>query len=380
MKFRRGSLNYKKYALIIIAPLFFIAMAIWVLESYFGILYGDLTRIGQLDEGDFGWHMHQPSVPAELLKSFPLNEADIAVIGDSFSNGFTTTDPYSNGLIWQSRLVSAGFKPATLKWDTFQPCSLGLNLGEVLRRAGFQGHYLVIENVEHGFQNRMQPICDISGNIKAPAYSVAAPQTDPPVKGSPIFANKEPLGGEWVINAFINKIRLDYLFKSGTSYMEFGDARTRVVPINGCKFFSNRLCNYGLFYSHDFEKETFSSMDKVVSINRDLQNAGIQAIWLVVPDKSTIYLGYGKFDMHPYVNVWNEFAQHPELVAPDLGEAFSQQSRLIKDFYKPDDVHLSTNGYLYLGDLMASLVRHLEWDNVKKYGKNPSAQMRSRHE
>lgn len=362
MKFRSVRINYKKYCLVIIAPLLFIAMAIWILESYFGTLYGDLTRIGQLDEGDFGWHMRQPSVPSGLLKSYSLNEADIAIIGDSFSNG----------LIWQSRLVSAGFKPATLRWNKFKPCSLGPNLGEVLRSAGFHGHYVVIENAEHGFQNRMHPFCDISNDISAPAYSVAAPQTDPPIP-PPIFANKEPLGGEWVINAFINKIRLDYLFKSGTDYMEFGDARTRVAPIDGCKLFSNRLCNYGLFYSHDFEKETFSSMDKVLSINRDLKNAGMETIWLVIPDKSTIYLGYGKFDMHPYVNIWNEFARHPELVAPDLGEAFAQQSRLMKDFYKPDDAHISTNGYLYLGDLMANLVRHLELGNAGKYGKVPHA-------
>ncbi len=373
MKFRPVPINHKKYCLVIIAPLFFIAMAIWILESYFGTLYGDLTRIGQLDEGDFGWHMRQPSVSAELLKSYPLNEADIAIIGDSFSNEYTASDPYSNGLIWQSRLVSAGFKPATLKWDSFKPCGLGhLNLGEVLRSEGFQGHYLVIESVERGFQNRMQPFCDISGDIKSPAFSVAAPQTDPPVPLS-LFANKEPLGGEWVINAFINKIRVDYLFKSGTSYMEFGDARTRVVPMDGCKFFSNRLCNYGLFYSDDFKKNTFSSMDNILAINRNLQNSGMEAIWLVVPDKSTIYLGYGKFDLYPYVNIWNEFAQHPELVAPDLGEAFAQQSRLMKDFYKPDDTHISTNGYLYLGDLMASLIRHLELGNAKKDGKVPHA-------
>ena len=354
MNLHLGSISHKRYSLILIALLFSIAIAIWIMEAYFGTLYGDLTRIGQLDERDFGWHMQQPSVPLERLKSYPLADADILVIGDSFSYG----------LIWQSRLVSAGFKPSTLKWSEFKPCGLGQNLGEAVRQAGFRGRYVVIENVEHGFQNRMSSICDITGKINGVAYKESSPETDPP---SPqIFLNRDPLGGDWVINALINKIKLTYLFESTTKYMEFGSAGTRVVPIDGCNIFSNRLCNDGLFYSHDFDKKTFASMDNVLSINRNLQKAGIEAIWLVVPDKATVYLGYGKLSMNPYVNIWDEFAQHSELLAPNLGDAFIQKSRLIKDFYKPNDVHLSTNGYLYLGDLMADFIGHREKDYADK--------------
>jgi len=325
------------------------------MEAYFGTLYGDLTRIGQLDESDFGWKMQQPFVPANLLKSFPVTEADILVIGDSFSNG----------LIWQSRLVSAGFKPSTLKWSEFKPCSLGQNLGEVVLQAGFKGHYVVIENVEHGFQNRMNSTCELTNKIRVNAYSGTPPPTDPPIDRLPIALNSDPLGGEWVINALINKIKLTYFFES-RNYMEFGNAGTRVVPINGCSWFSNKLCNYGLFYSHDFDKNTFNSIGNIITVNDNLKKSGIEAIWLAVPDKATVYLGYGKFSMNPYVNIWDEFAKHSELVAPNLGEAFIQKSRLTKDFYKPNDVHLSTNGYLYLGDLVVEIIRHREKDFADK--------------
>jgi len=357
MNFHISPISYKKYSLILIAPLFSIAIAIWIMEAYFGTLYGDLTRIGQLDEGDFGWHMQQPPVPVELLKSYPLAEADILVIGDSFSNG----------LIWQSRLISAGFKSSTLKWDEFKPCGLGENLSEVVHQAGFRGRYIVIENVEHGFQNRMNSICEITSKIKGAVYNGSAPQTDPPNGSSLITLSRDPLGGDWVINALINKIKLTYLFESTANYMEFGNSGTRVVPIDGCNLFSNKMCNYGLFYSHDFDKKTFGSINNVLSINRDLQKVGIEAIWLVVPDKATVYLGYGKLNMNPYVNMWDEFARHTELVAPNLGEAFVQKKSVIKDFYKPNDVHLSTNGYLYLGDIMADLIKRREKDNANKF-------------
>jgi hypothetical protein len=355
MNFHLSPISYKNYSLAIIAPLFAIALAIWVMEAYFGMLYGDLTRIGQLDEGDFGWRMQQPYVAAELLKSFPVAEADILVIGDSFSNG----------LIWQSRLISAGFKPSTLSWDEFKPCSLVQNLGEVVRQAGFRGRYVVIENVEHGFQNRMNSSCDITSRIIGAAYNGSAPETKPPNDRSLISLNRDPLGGDWVINAFINKIRLTYLFDANKSYMDFGDGRTRVVPIDGCAWFSNKLCNFGLFYGHDFDKKTFNSIGNILAVNTDLQKVGIEAIWLAIPDKATVYLGYGKLVMNPYVNIWDEFAQHSELVAPNLAESFKQESRQIKDFYKPNDVHLSTKGYLYLGDIMVELINGRKKNNAQ---------------
>jgi hypothetical protein len=356
MNFHIGSISYKKYSLILIVPLFTLAIVIWAMEAYFGTLYGDLTRIGQLDEGDFGWHMQQPPVAVEFLKSYSLAEADILVIGDSFSNG----------LIWQSRLISAGFKPSTLKWDEFKPCSLGLNLGEVVRQAGFKGRYVVIENVEHGFQNRMNSTCELTNEIKGIEYHGIPPPSDPPIDHLQISLNREPLGGDFVINALINKIKLNYFFESTISYMEFGNAETRVVPIDGCNLFSNKLCNYGLFYSHDFDKKTFNSIRNIIAVNIDLHRVGIESIWLAVPDKATVYLGYGKLNINPYVNMWDEFARHSELVAPNLGEAFIQKSQLIKDFYKPNDVHLSTNGYLYLGDIMASLIKRMEKDYAEK--------------
>jgi len=357
MNFRLGSISYKKYCMILLCPLFSIAIAIWILEAYFGTLYGDLTRIGQLDEGDFGWRMHQPNVPLNLLVSYPVADADILVIGDSFSNG----------LIWQSRLVSAGFKPSTLKWDEFKPCGLGRNLGEIIRQAGFRGRYVVIENVEHGFQNRMDTICNINSRINGVAYRVPSPPVDPPMDHSLYSVNREPLGGDWVINALINKIKLTYLMDSSKDYMEFGSARTRVVPLNGCKLFSNKLCSYGLFYSHDFDKNTFVSFDNVVTVNRDLYKVGIESIWLVVPDKATVYLGYGKLNLNPYVNIWNGFAKQTKLVVPNLAELFIQKKMTINDLYKPNDVHLSTNGYLYLGDIMVNLVNKLkESDNANR--------------
>lgn len=340
-------ISYKKYSLMLIAPLSFIAILIWAMEAYFGTLYGDLTRIGQLDEGDFGWRVQQPAVPANLLKSYFLPEADTLIIGDSFSSG----------LIWQSRLVAAGFKPSTLLWNNLKPCGLGKNLGEVIRQAGFNGRHLIIENVERGFEDRVASSCDITGKIKDTAFNGTPPATAPPNDHWQIFSDKEPLGGDWVIHALINKIKLAYFFNPSAKDMEFGNG-TRIVPIDGCRLFSNRLCDYGLFFSQDFGKKTFRSIDTVVALDHNLKKVGIDAIWLVIPDKATVYLGYGKLNVNPYENVWDTFAKYPELKAPHLGEMFMRQSRQAIDFYDPNNTHLSTSGYLYLGDLMVNFLAY----------------------
>ena len=124
-------------------------------------------------------------------------------------------------------------------------------------------------------------------------------------------------------------------------------------------------CNYAIFIDHDFKKETFNSIDNVLAVNKNLQAVGIQAIWLVVPDKSTVYLGYGALNQYPYQNIWQTFAQYPELVAPDLGSEFIKQSRIIKDFYMPNDTHLSTNGFLYLGEFMLNELRKIQSNQAK---------------
>lgn len=212
---------------------------------------------------------------------------------------------------------------------------------------------MVIESIERSFQKNMSYKCNKTINIRKNAYTGLAPATDR-IK---IPSSKDPLGGEWILNALYNKITLSKL-KTPQDFIDFGPVR--VAPIDGCKFFTNKMCEYGLFYSNDFKKRTYSAIANVLSVNRNLQKVGIQAIWLIVPDKSTVYLGYGKYNRNPYVNIWQELAQHKELTVPNLGEKFIRESRQVKDFYVPNDTHLSTNGYIFLGDEVVNYINNMK--------------------
>jgi hypothetical protein len=170
-------------------------------------------------------------------------------------------------------------------------------------------------------------------------------------------------GADWGVKALYNTIKLSLDLPE--KYLKSG--AVQAVNFDGCQLFSHRLCNYVIFVDGDFKKETFNSIDNVLTVNKNLQTAGIQPIWLIVPDKATVYLGYGEHTKHPYQNIWQQFAQYPELTAPDVASAFVQKSRTVKDFYMPNDTHLSTNAYLYLGDLMTKGLRNLQANQPKPF-------------
>jgi hypothetical protein len=316
------------------------------MEFYFEKLYGDSTRIGYFSERDFGWQSDQPALTIEQFKDYSLAEADILVIGDSFSEK----------RVWQTRAIAARLKVTTIHWKELKTDghwgSLPDNLAETLRIAGFKGHYVVIESIERLFQERVKKLSkEYKPLVKHNLVISEAP-----------YGKRERViltqlnGLSWSVKTLYNKIKLSLNIPD----KHWESERVQPIKFDGCQVFSHRLCHYALFLYEEFKKETFNSIDNVLAVNKNLQNVGIQPIWLVVPDKSTVYLGYGKLNKNPYQNIWQQFSQYPELIAPDLGEVFTQQSRLIKDFYMPNDTHLSTNGFLYLGDFMTKGLHKLQ--------------------
>jgi len=347
MNYHLKPLDFKKYSLILIFALVIMAISSWCMEFYFERLYGDLTRIGNFPERSFGWQSSQPSVAPELFKDYSFADADILIIGDSFSVS----------RVWQSRLIADGLKVTTMTWQELRTKDEVLpdNLGELLRAAGFKGRYVIIESIERLFQARTEALSkehnpivkhDIVINSDFPMY----PYTQ---RERVTFSKLN--GADWGVKALYNSIKLSL----NLSEKHLKSGAVQPVKFDGCALFSHRLCNYAIFVDGDFKKHTFNGINNVLAVNKNLQSVGIQPIWMIVPDKSTVYLGYGKLNKYPYQNIWQTFAQYPELIAPDLATVFIAKSRTVKDFYMPNDTHISTSGHLYLGDLMNKELRNV---------------------
>jgi len=65
---------------------FVVIVAMLILTLFTTVPYGDLSRLSRLSDAEFGWQQPPPKLPEKAyMRAVPLAEADIIVIGDSFS-------------------------------------------------------------------------------------------------------------------------------------------------------------------------------------------------------------------------------------------------------------------------------------------------------
>jgi hypothetical protein len=306
---------------------------------------GDLTRLGRLSETEFG--PTQPSRPVEraLRVSSALHEADVLVIGDSFSAP----------LLWQSALVTRGLKVATANWLTIGPVCA--DLGAVLRAQGFRGSAVVIESVERGLE----------GHLDA---SLACAHMRPGRIQTRQTARDWDTVGPFGLNTS-ETLFTGLLTTLNTRHTRLSDAeelvhhtngadRVRIQRVpDGCQRFSHRLCERGLFFVDDrtaapFKPASVARMQQLASRHPDLS-----ITWLVLPNKSSIYL---QPDRAATVGTTLETAG----LGPDLFGDFVRLSRQTRDLYSPNDTHTSTEGYRVVGQ------RVVDWLNTRAPAANPT--------
>lgn len=291
--------------------------------------YGDLSRIGRISEADFGWRSKQPLIPSEQLLNWPIDKADVAVIGDSFSMGFA----------WQSALSTAGYRVATINWDTVD--TLCADFSQWLRGSGFRGRVVIVETIERTLSLR------IAKSRKCRSTSVLNPEiapaaNSPPIDPPPFALN---VGAKLVTGAitYSNSRRIrraDRPIKIGVPGGLSSVTAQRVE--NGCSQFSHRLCQKALFLTHDVELPELTPDDAAFLDGFARRAAPLQIVWMVVPNKTTVYLDQQRSAA---------FAQEIEKrsLGPNLF-SMAQQFRLqTVDLYLPNDTHWSTRGQLMFG-------------------------------
>jgi hypothetical protein len=290
---------------------------------------GPLTRMGKIPESLFCWTREQPAVNPEYLVNASWQEADMLVIGDSFSMTH----------LWQSILIQRGMKVHTETWDAMR--NICEDFPEWLHNQGFRGRYVVIEVVEHNFKNTL----DRSLGCKQTYYHpVRYPAVSPPPQRMPLpetdFSGKLSVG----IQTRLNDLKYQQLSSrpNFVSWNMTNNVRMNRVP-NGCELFSHPRCNDALFLADDqvgdFDDNT---LNKMQIINQRL--TGLKPIWVVVPNKSTTYL-------HPDKQFWNKAEQR--FHAPNVLKVLRQKiADKTIDLYPANETHLSTAGYLILGDVI----------------------------
>jgi SGNH hydrolase-like domain, acetyltransferase AlgX len=322
------------FSITAIVPIVFFAVLGFILQP----VSGDMTRLGRFSERDFGWNLPQPVLSP--LPSIPAGKPDIVVLGDSFSQPN----------IWQTIVTNK----TNLTLLTFS--HLAMRNPECIEHwlKSMPERYpsakiIIIQSTEKSFWLRFtaNPLnCKnrIFSPYNNPMKSTVEtrPMGYPDIMPDPVYA----------IGAMF-KLRKN--FDTSTR-----NSNTIIEPLNRSDLFSSRRSDLLLYFRGDVNQLGITpqkvqiAMANIAAFQEFATSKGVQLIINVVPDKSSVYTRFFKTPNPELVvpNAQKEMAERG-LKSIDLWTPFNEQVEKTKDLYLPNDSHLSTRGYILMGEVIA---------------------------
>lgn len=290
---------------------------------------GELTRMALLPESLFGWRKSQPQLDIQWMQQASMQEADVLVIGDSFSDS----------RVWQTVLTQHQLKVRTVSWNSMQ--GICADFSDWVIAQGFKGKYVVAEIVERNLIGTLQRSLDCKQTQYRSHSSVDAPRYPPAITFNPTQGNymgKLSTGIQTQMNAIeYERLRQQANFKL---WETVGNVKVAHVP-QGCTYFSHARCNDALFLGEDEASEVNPKAFELIQLHRArLQDFSVT--WVIVPNKTTTYL-------YPQKIFWN--AAQRRFNVPNLLQVNQRalQAKTI-DLYPANNTHYSTTGYLLMGE------------------------------
>jgi hypothetical protein len=313
----------------------------FALSWWFEPIEGDLTRIGKYSERDFGWNAQQPVVEVRP-NGARVQAPAVMVLGDSFSAGN----------VWQSVLaVQSGL--TTQSFNYSQNGCIGA--WAVLAARDAQSKTVVIESVERAFVSRFRDVSSCSSDGITP-WESAGGTTAPQRVTWPVQLH--------IQHSFQVAAQAVQMWSAGVD----GILRGKVVnvPMDPlCGNFSHRTPHRFLYFGEDEEKWQWTSEEveravaNVAMLQRMVEKLGKRFVFLVVPDKSSVYRECLTLpaDIHGVVpvNVTQKLIENG-VHAPDALGSLQQRIRTEVDLYNPDNTHFGTRGYQALAHIVLTYI------------------------
>ena len=241
------------------------------------VFYGDLTRVGHLPESSFGWKAPQPAIDAADLYSSTLAQADVLVIGDSFSASHR----------WQSVLARQGIKIHTLTWGEVGDSLCADRVDWLIKQGLRRNSIIIAQSVQRELMARVAHSLQCPAGSNLPALSGLTRQADaPPIVPPGEWLN--PDGNLFVgLNTWMNGYRTlscqDCQFRPWRARHA---VRIANVP-QGCSYFSHRSCTQALFLQDDRQRLPLdlALVEEIAAVTRRIETQRI--LWLVVPEMPT---------------------------------------------------------------------------------------------
>ncbi|HEY9025187.1 MAG TPA: hypothetical protein VIP05_12870 [Burkholderiaceae bacterium] len=303
------------------------------LSLRFGAIGGDLARLGGFAERDYAPGVPQPT-PRIAPNTVALEDADVVVLGDSFSNR----------LVWQGELEAmTGQRTLTFQYGEAGCISNWLQWIHAQRLK--PGALVVIETVERSYVQRF-------------AQLTTCPQVTPlpmrrhlPVDKKSWMDSGLSLDIVYQARVLMNTARLG----SQTSYRA---GETVNAALKRSDRFTARRADRLLYHADDEAKDNWRAPQLASALARLSQEqaafaaSGQRFQMLVIPDKSSVYLeDLVEPRMRP-VTLTRDL-QQAGLSPVDTRACFRTLATTMPDFYLPDDMHVGVNADRLIADQVA---------------------------
>jgi len=336
----------RRYLLYFSATVF----SILLLTAFLGLIFepfepltGDLTRIGNYAEKDFGWNAPQPVIQI-AANGKAITNPDILVLGDSFSKDN----------VWQS-VTAAKTHQQILSFEIAHVGCISHWFSYALNHP--TAKTIVIESVERSFLANFK-------NLTKCNFGTPEPFETHPWVTAPSRKTWPP---EWHIQRTFKLSYKTLLMKLHPDSI-VRDAQVTNAPIDRkCANFSNRRSDRLLYFSQDEEKFRWARADidraisNITAMQQSAKQHGKKFVLLLVPDKQSAYqrclLNAEKFASDKGPDITASLVR-AGVRAPDLLNIFQKNVGKIMDLYRPDDTHLSEAGYILMGEKIAQFLNN----------------------
>ncbi len=294
---------------------------------------GDLTRLAMLPERQFGWTRDQPAISPAWLQQSSMRDADVLVIGDSFSMS----------RVWQSTLTREGVRVRTDHWDNLR--AVCADLPDHLRQQGFHGRHVVLQVVERNLERVVRDSVACTQTRHRLKHPVDGVQSPPAQHFKPDQIDDHSGRLSVGVRTWLHARELEHKAQAAdfSAWHITPDVRVARVP-DGCRLFSHARCEEALFWAEDRAQDVSPEVAQdMARLAARLEGPlpGVTVTWVVVPNKSTVYL-------HPDKQFWDR--SEALVRAPNLLRmARRQLAQHTTDLYLGNNTHFSTAGYLLMG-------------------------------
>ena len=205
---------------------------------------------------------------------------------------------------------------------------------------------VIVETVERGFIERFNHISSYPKREPVPLEVKAG------VEGSLRPTWPLTLSWSYTITTAINVVRSNFLSEKYSKRYMTVNASLR----HGCALFSNRRNDRLLYYAEDdlkqhwTEQEMHDAVANVLQIQNEIERSGKKFVFLIAPDKSSIYQMCLLTDNMSFKmpNI-NEILIASGVNAPNMQSIFKGKINVVVDLYDPDNTHWSEAGYILAG-------------------------------